>query len=887
MTTFRIALARLGGLLTGRRDRARLLAEIRTHIDLLTRDHIAAGMAPADARRAAIRAFGSVAQVQEAYLDEQRLPFLDHVIRDVRHGLRALGRNPGFTLAAVLTLALGIGANAVIFTLVNALLFRPLPVRDANRLTVFARELGSGDVTTTFSFAEFDAIRTQASHWSDVVAVRPATLALMADGRTDRIQVSFVSENYFDALGLQPAAGTFFPTTDPAARTAEPVVVLGYDFWSRRFGGDPSAVGKSVSIGGSPVTIVGVGPRGFTGDSMLQDISGFLPLHAAGFPMMSRMALRVLGDLKRPATLTEANASLAGLSNRFAEARHEDLDHVRLTAFWERYTRPRPQTLRPEVAMTIFFGVMAALVLGLACVNVTNLILIRTMARRPEIALRSALGATRGRIALHLFIEALMLVAVAGGVGLVVGAWATRGLGAALPSILSPFAGQLGWSFDWRVAAFAAGAIAVTTLIVGTAPAIVAARRSTQVLGGVTPTATTGRTKLRRVLMGAQVAGALVLLVIAGLFARGLAATRARSFGFDARGVYDFSLNPAESGYNNPRAEELAEAIRARVQALPGVTAAALSQSVPMTGMYSEAAVVSDAPASPAAAMYDQIGYSAISPTYFDTLRIPLRSGRAFSSTDTAGSVRVAVVTAVMADLYWPQGSAIGRTFRFGGASSTPVQVVGIVGDVKNYGAMQDHESPFFYLPISQHPTPSLTLQVRSSAPPPVVFSSVNAQFHGVAPDIIPYDVQTMTEAIDNAPDGLFLFKLGAGLSTALGVLGLALAVVGVFGVVAYGASQRTREMAVRMALGATADDIRRDVLSGGAVVIGGGVIAGSVVAASLAVLTQSLYADVSPLDPTTYIGAIVIVGVAALLACYLPARRAMRTDPIAALRAE
>jgi predicted permease len=885
MTRVVDALARLWMRLTGRHHDVRLTEEIEAHIAMLVDEHVRAGLSPTEARAAAMRDFGGVAQLREAHRDARRLAWLESIWRDVQHGARALRRSPTFTVAVVLTLALGIGANATIFTLVNALLFRPLPVQNADRLTVFARERPDGE-TMVFSFAEFTAIRTDASRWSNVVAVRPAVLSLTtADQRTDRIDVSFVSENYFDALGLRPSAGSVFPATDPSAHAADAVIVLSDAFWQRRFQRDPSVIGKTVSIGGLPVTIVGVGPRGFTGDSVFQNINGFLPLHAAGFPMMARTALRVLGFLDPRVTLDQANASLAGLSTSFAQARHEAPEHVRLAAFWERYARPTPHAARPEIAMAIFFGALALLVLLLACVNVANLLLARALARQPELALRAALGASRGRLARHLFIETLLVVFAAGGAGILIGEWTAHGIGAALPPALAPFGSQLGLALDWRVAAFALVSMAATAVVVGTLPAWRMTRAPGHLLQRVSRTTTARRAGLGRALTAAQIAGSIVLLVIAGLFSRSLSATRHNSFGFDDRNVFDFSINASESGYANPRAGAIDDAMLVRVQAMPGVLSAALAQSVPMTGDFSEGQIFPDTPlADPAHAM-DEIGYGAISPAYFETLRIPLQTGRPFLSTDTSSSLRVAIVNRTMADRYWPQG-AIGRTFRVNNDAAAPVQVIGVVADVKNYGAMQD-DSPFFYLPIAQHPTPHVTLHVRSTLPPATVFAAVMSQIHAVAPDVIPSRVQTLTAAIDDAPDGLLMFRLGTGLATSFGLLGLALAIVGVFGVVAYGASQRTREMAVRLALGATARDIHREVLRMGGVVVGAGLAIGVVLAAFAATLTANLYVGVPALDPLTFIGAAAIVAAAALIACDIPARRAMRADPIVALRAD
>jgi predicted permease len=859
-------------------------AEIQVHLDLLSADYVRSGMSASDARMAARRAFGGVIQVKEAYRDAKRWSIVSHVGRDLRHGLRGLRRSPGFTLTAVLTLALGIAANAAIFGLVNALLFRPLPVRDADRLTVFARQRKDGNTITAFSPAEFDTLRTQASRWSNLVAVAPATYGLTADGLTDRVGVSFVSENYWEAFGLQPSLGTFFRPTDAAWQSAAPVIVLSEEYWRTRFGRNPSVVGKRISLGGWPLTIVGVGPRGFRGDAIFMDVKGFVPLHAPGFRAASRPA-KVLGFLEPGSTLAEANASLGAMSDAMARDRREVPEDVRLMAAWERFSRPSPRTARPEIATALIFGLLAAFVLALSCVNVSSLILIRAAARRTELALRTALGASRSRLALHLLVETLLLVTAAGIAGLVVGDGLTIAIGRGLPTSLAPFAGELGFGFDWRVAAFTAMVICLTTVAVGSAPALRATRTSLGVLQHDGPTVTQGRTRMRRALMVAQVAGAVMLLTVAGLFARSLAATRVLPFGFDRRGVSDFSLNPAEFGEVGTLAQDRLKAVLAAVTILPGIEAATLTQSVPMTSdNYSVAQIYAEGLPT-AASSIQEVGYSAVSPTYFETLRIPLRDGRGFSSGDTSRAPRVAIVNAAMAARYWPAGRAVGRRFRLNNESAPAVEVVGVAANILNYSVMQDDATPFFYLPIEQHPTPSVTLQVRSARPAATVFRDVNAAIRTVAPDIVPFNVQTMTAAIEAAPDGLLLPRLGAWLASSFALLGLVLSLVGVYGVVAYGASQRAREMALRIALGAGPRHVRREVLRSGAGVVVGGLGLGLCLAAAFTRLTANLYFGVNALDPATFATAALVVGGTALAACYVPARRAIRVDPASALK--
>jgi predicted permease len=800
----------------------------------------------------------------------------------VRHAVRGLTRRPGFALLTCLTLALGVGANATVFSLANALLFRPLPVHGGDRLTVFAR-LNRDDGTTSMPLrpTDLEALRAARGAWSDVVGSAPATLSFVADNRVDRIGVAFVTENYFDTLQLRPAAGAFFHPAAGGARTADAAIVLAYGFWHERFDAAPSVIGRSISVGGHPVTIIGVGPKGFQGDAVFVDTKAFIPRYAAGFNAGNR-PLRVLGILRPEMTIGQANASLGPVSDEIARARHEDPRHVVLQAYPERLSRPNPHAVRPAVAGVVIFGALTALVLALACTNVAGLLLVRADRRRAEMALRAALGATRLRLAGHLFVEALVLTALAATAGLLAGQWAASGI--AVTGGFGGFASQLGFVLDWRTALFASLTVAATTVVVGMTPALRTARSAPRDFASQHLSAAPHRTRIRRLVIVVQTALALMLLVVAGLLTRSLISTRDMAFGFDRRDVVDFTMNPAESGYDNRRTRANYDALLTQVSALPGVTAASLSQTVPMTSVnYSESRVTAEgSPVDPTDAT--QVSYGAISSAYFDTLRIPIIAGRAFSDGDVGTAPRVAVVSAAMADRYWRGRDAVGQTFHLGDGSAPPVLVVGVASDVHNFSPFQA-PAPFFYLPLAQHPTPFVTLQVRSTLPEATIVRDVRRVIRSIAPDIVPFDVRTLTSAIDHAPDGLLFFRLGAGIAAALGGLGLLLAVVGVYGVVGYSASQRTREMAVRLALGASPAALRRDVVAGGMTMVAAGVVVGLILAAIVARLTANLYVGISPIDPLTFGGAAGIIAVTGLFACDAPARRAMRVDPIVSLR--
>jgi predicted permease len=882
LTPFRAVFARLTSLLTGRRTEARLDEEIHAHLDALADEYETRGMSPDDARRAARRAFGGVMQMKEAHREQRSLAFVGHVVRDLRHAVRGLARRPGFALLACAALALGIGANATVFGLANALLFRPLPVPDGSRLTVLARvSHDDGSVVPALRPAEIDALRSATTAWSSFVGSAPATLSFETADRIDRIGVAFVTENYFDALRLQPAAGTFFHLNASSPRAADPVFVASYDFWQRRFGGNVSAVGQSVLIGGRPVTIVGVAPRGFRGDAVFVETNGFIPRYAPGFNAGNR-PMRVLGVLRPGITLEQANGSLDTVSDAIARERRETPRHVVLRAFPERLTRPNPHAARPAIASLTIFGALTGLVLVLACTNVAGLLLVRADGRRMEMALRAALGATRTRLAAHLFIEALVLATTAAAAGVLIGHWTAGGL--TIAGGFTAFANQLDTIVDWRTLAFAAAIAIGTALVVGVSPAFRTARCAPRDLASQHLTAVPARARRRTFVIVTQTALALTLLIIAGLLTRSLISTRAMAFGFDHHQVVDFTMNPAESGYDNRRTREQYREILSQVSTLPGVAGASLSQTVPMASeRFSESGVVAEgSPVDPADTT--QISYGAVSAGYFATLRIPILAGRAFSDADDDSAPRAAVVSAAMAARYWPDREAVGQTFHVGTRTSPPVLVVGVAADVNNFSPFQT-PVPVFYLPLSQHFTPFVTLQVRSTLPESTVVQDVRRTIHAISPDVVPFDVRTFTEAIDRAPDGLLFFRLGAGIAAALGGLGLILAVVGVYGVVAYSAGQRTREMAVRLALGAQPGVLRRNVLLSGMAMVGAGLALGVATAAVVARVTANLYVGISPLDPLTFGAAVVIVALAGLAACDAPARRVMRVDPIVSLR--
>ena len=889
MSSLRALLVRLLGAFRRRRSDERLNDEIDAHLALLTDEYRSRGLSAEDAARAARRAFGGVTQTREAYRDVQGGTLFAQLAQDLRYGARLAFRNIGFTATACLALAVGISANAVLFSVANALFFQPLPVRNADRLTVLARQSKDGTTRASFSDAEFLALQRHLQSFSDLIAVRPGSRSFASDGSVERISVRFVSDNYFDALGVSPALGDVIRRSPTSSERREATLVLDNDFWRRRYGSDPSAVGKPVVIGGVPATVIGVAPKGFYGDSPFARADAYALLAVAraerGTAFDTEESLRILAVVAPDESVTRANAELAAAWPAIArEARRATVDE-QLVAFPERFSRPNPHAARAATFGLSFLGILTVLVLGIASVDVASLVLIRTNRRMPEMALRAALGASRGRLARQLLTENAIVSALACLAGLVVGQAAGHLIGSTLPDTFAPFAIRLGLAIDSRLAIFSVLAASTVVLAISFSPV-----RRTANIPLYSVARTEGGVRLadafrgRAALIAVQLAASVLLVVVSIQFLRSLTALQNAPIGFDRHGVIDFSIDPTDAGMHDIRVQRLYEDILDRARHLPEVASAALASSVPMMSSGDTASI--RVPGSRETRVVPgSVGYSAVSSSYFDTLRIPILQGRGFRPDDAPEAAPVAVVSAAMAAKYWPQADlVVGRTFRMEDAPSTDVTVVGVSADVNNYSLIQSH-TPYFYRPLAQHFATPVTLHVRSAGPLPPVAQRIRTELHRLAPELPVFNVKPLAAKIDGAPDGFFLLKLGVNTSVALSVAGIALSIVGVFGVVSYVAAQRTREIAVRLALGATPAQVRRGVLRDGALLVGGGVLLGTVAAVGFTKMTAGLYVGIDPFDVTPFVLAAVSVAAAALLACDIPARRAMRADPAATLR--
>ena len=813
--------------------------------------------------------------------------------QDVRYAFRMLAKSPMLTMIVILTLALGIGANTAIFGLVNGILLRPLPVRSPEQLVVLAGQ-AQGDTLGiyTLSYPQLVDLRKQADAFSDVFATQTNFGGLSYAGKANQFVYGYVSGNYFSSLGVQPALGRLFLSTEGEAGGKDPYIVLGYDYWRKKFGGDAGVVGKQALMDGQEATIIGVAPKGFQGTQFVLNLDGYIPLNmqpqttATFWTDRSARGLAVLARLKPGVTLQQAQSSLNVVTARLAEQYPATDKGITIRVVPERLARPQPfpNNIVPFIAG--IFLVLAALVLLLACMNVANILLVRATMRQREMAIRAAMGASRWRLIRQMLTESILLSLCGGLGGLTLGVWGSSAVGTLLPVGRIPI--RVDFGFDWRVFAYALAAALFTGTVVGLWPALRAGRADVNSVlqsGGRSDTAGAGRHRLRSVLVVAQVAGSLVLLIVAGLFVRSLISSQHAYMGFDADHVLNLSLDPREVGYDETRTKTFYHDLEAKVRALPGVQSASLAFSVPMGDVNDGSLIyVEGQPPTPGQPPPIVI-YNHVDEAYFDTMRIPLLRGRAFQETDSDKAPLVAVVNQSMAQQFWPNQDPIGKRFSLKSSTGPFVEIVGVAADGK-YVFIGWDKKPYFFVPLAQDYVPYRSLQVRSSLPPESMIAQMQNQVRALDPNMPVTDVQTMRQSLSGG-NGFFIFQVGAILAAAMGFLGLTLAVVGVYGVVSFAASQRTHEIGVRMALGAGRRDILHLVLQQGLALVIAGVLSGAVLAWALTRSMATILVGVSPTDALTYLTATLLLAAIGFWACYAPARRAMKLDPMVALRYE
>lgn len=897
MSVLRGLFVRFAGLFGKEHKDRDLAAELESHVQMHIDDNLRAGMTPEEARRQALLKLGGVEQTKESYRDRRGIPWLETLLQDIRFGLRMLAKSPGLTFILVITLALGIGVNAVVFSIVNSFLIRSLSVPHAEQITVLAtHQQGAPLGTFLFSFADLSDFRRQAAEtFSDVFAYKQFPVGLSADGRADQLTVGYVTGNYFSALGLRPALGRLFVPGEGERPNDAPYVVIAYSYWQTRFGGNRSVIGKQVRINGNLATILGVAPEGFHGTYSLLDMAGYLPLsmlaqeqgHAGLFTDRNGRTLAAMARLKPDVSIAQAQSAVNVIAGRLADQYASTDKGISVRVVPETRSRPTPDTgmVLPAVA-ALFLG-LAGVVLVLVCMNVGNIFLARATARRREMTIRAALGAGRVRLARQILTETILLGLLGGVAGVILGAWAIRSVPSMLPSTGLPL--NIDLRFDWRVLAYTVAAALCTGIIVGLWPALLAARTNLSAVlheGGRSGSAGVSRHRVQRALVIMQVAGSLTLLIVAAVFVRSLERAERMYLGFDPSHVLNVVLDPHEIGYDEARTNKFYRDLEERIRTIPGVQTASLAHSVPM-GVFGDGRLVNvEGHPLPPGQAPPLVMFNSIDPAYFDNMRIPLLRGHTFRDSDNDRAPLVAIVNQTMADRFWPGEEPIGKRFSISSGGAGPfVEIVGIAANGK-YGFMSEPPQPYFYLPLEQNHPSMRTLQVRSSVPPESLLLEMRQEIQSLAPDLPVFDAETMGQSLAGA-NGYFIYRFGATMAGVMGLIGLTLAVVGVYGVVSFSTAQRTNELGIRMALGAQRRDVLRLVLRQGLTIVFVGVIAGLVGGWALTRIMGRFAAGPGEVGPLIFGGAALILACVALLACWIPAWRASRVDPMVALRYE
>ncbi len=822
---------------------------------------------------------------------------MDTLIQDVRYGLRMLVKNPGFTLVAVLSLALGIGANTTIFTLINTVLLHSIPVRDPARLVgIFVTDEQNKNSlfnTLTISGPNWKDIRDQNEVFEGTSGYTTSTVSLSGGtGEPEQIVGDLVSGNFFTLLGVTPALGRAFLPEEDKVDGANPVVVLGDALWRRRFAADPGIVGKVVTLNGHGFTVVGVAARGFKGINTLggpdlwvplamhgQILSGFT---AENYEDRRALLFNAIARLKQGVTIEQADAAVKTIAKRL-EQQYPTPNRGRSTVLLPiAQATVNPNFRRLLVMAGGLLMTVVGLVLLIACANVANLLLARATARRKEIAIRLSMGAGRLRLVRQLMTESVVLAILGGAAGLLLAFWARDLLLAFRPP--QAFFGIVDLDLDMRVLVFTLLVSILTGLLFGIVPALQASRPDLIVeLKERTgqPGQSGRRVSLRGLLVVAQVALSLVSLIGAGLFLRSLMNTERIDPGFDAPNLLTLSFDVGAQGYDQPRGEEFEKRLLETVRALPGVRAAALSADLPMGGGVGRTVFPEgQEPATGAVGQFTTANQ--ISPGYLDTLGIRLVRGRDVTDMDRAGTPLVVIINEAMAKQFWKDQDALGKRFKFFGDQEFR-QVVGIARDTKIF-TLGEAPQPQAFIPALQFYTPAMTVNVRSAGDGDALLPTLRRTIQAFEPTMPLTNVDTAQALISQA---LWAPRMGAALLSVFGLIALILAAIGIYGVMSYSVNQRTHEFGLRMALGARPGDVLTLVLRQGMTLVVIGLVGGIAAAVAATRLIGTLLVGMSATDPATFALISVLLAAVAALAGYLPARRATRVDPMVALRYE
>jgi predicted permease len=811
--------------------------------------------------------------------------------KDISYAIRSLLKRPGFVAVAVITLALGIGANTAIFSLVNTVLLRPLPVDQPQQIVSVAIR-GKDDAMSAFSFPNYRDFRDRNEALSGLLVYRFVPLSLSRGSANERIWGFEVSGNYFDVLGVKAISGRMFTAEEDKTPLANPVAVLSFESWQKRFGGDPNLVGKDVLLNNHQFRVIGIAPAGFKGTELVYTPEIWLPSSMMqwvepGANWLEDRNTRnffAVGRLKPEFNARQAEASLNLLAQQLAKEYPDTNEGQSIKVVPPGFILP---DLRGAVvSFTWVLMAAVALVLVVTCTNLAGLMLARATDRRREIAIRLAMGANRLRLVRQLLTESVLLSLVGGVAGVLLALWLLKVLLAFKPPIDFPL--SIDVNVDWRVLLFSLFVSLLAGVIFGLAPALQATRpglsqalRETSAQGGA------AKTRLRSVLVVAQIAISLVVLIVAGLVVRTLQQLQTMNPGFDTQNGLTMSFDLGLQGYDEARGQQFYRQLTERLQALPGIKSAAVSSYIPLSLNYNSRNIfIEGQPAERGENVPTAMNASA-GPRYFDTMRTPLVQGRGFTDQDQPKSEAVAVVNETFVRRLMPNVSssteAVGKRFATGSAAGPFMRIVGVAKDGKYFNITEDPR-PFFWTPMSQDYSSNGILTVRTDGDPEALFGAVRKEVQTLDANLPLFDVKTLTEHMRLA---LFPPRIAATVLGVFGVVALLLAAIGIYGITSYTVAQRTHEIGIRLALGAQLSDVLRLVLSHGLklTIIGAALgLLGAYLATRA--ITSVLY-GVSATDPFTFVFvSLLLIGVA-LVACYVPSRRATRVDPLVALRNE
>jgi macrolide transport system ATP-binding/permease protein len=892
-----------------------IVEEQALHLEAAYEDALADGLSKAEAEARALRSYDwrllecELSRAEQPGAKRALQPSLDLIgrkggmrmeslLHDLRFGMRMLLKSPGFTAAAALSLALGIGANTAIFTLIYKVMIRKAPVEEPDRLVVVSVDSGRG-LGTVFTYPDFADYRAQNEVFEGLVCYAQRALTLNDGGQAERIQGTIISGNYFTALRVQPALGRGFLPEEDKTRGSHPVVVLSYGLWQRRFGADPGLVGKAVNLNGVNFTVVGVAPPEFTGTvpGIAPDV--YVPVMMQGqvspswkfdplFGPRSRNLswLEVLGRLKPGVSREQAAAAMTALGSQIAKANPNPDGSPRFDPKFvlEDGSRGHTYLLRDLRFPLQMLMATVGLILLIACANVANLLLARAAGRASEIAVRLAVGAGRARLIRQLLTESLLLSTL-GGVGGLALAASISGLVISYtpPNNFSTL--TLDNRLDLRALGFTLAISLVTGILFGLAPALSASRPDlvsamkdeSRLLGK-----RFSRLSLRSLLVVGQVALSVIVLVGAGLLIRSLQKLQAIDAGFDPAKVLVMSADVSLSGYDKERGLRFFPELLERVKLLRGVEAASMAAQVPLGVAISSLLKAEGYTPKPGEDLSSD--FNIVGPDYFRTMKIPLLHGREFGPSDTTTAPQVAIINETAASRFWPDQNPVGRRLSLGRAPDEEVrEIVGVVKDSK-YRRLNDAARPAAYVPFAQDYRANMALHVRTSGEPGAMLAAVRREVQALDASLPLYNVKTLEEQKSSS---VYTSRMAATLLTVFGLLALGLAALGLYGVMAHAVNHRTRELGIRMALGAQTGDVLKLILTQGLTLALIGVGIGLLAAFALTHWIESLLFGVRPTDPLTFTAIAMGLTLVALVACYIPARRATKVDPLTALRHE